>query len=512
MESSEFIAIFVAIASFFFIHTWWSNRNNPIINWPFFGMLPAVLYNLSNIHDYATTVLKHYGGTFMFKGPWLTNSNFFITTDPVNVQHITTKNFDNYIKGSHFYEIFEIMGDGIFNIDSHKWKHSRDILQSLFRQNSFDSLVVKAIHKNLMGCLIPLLNDVSELRTVVDLQDIFQRFSFDNICSIVLGFDPKSLPNKLTTKFPEVLFENAFNRMENAMFYRHVFPKFLWKLQKLLQIGQEKNYSECKKIIDQFLHQCISSTFQEQSKFNCAEDDDDESSFNMLKALAEESGMKQINHKFLRDSALSLLAAGRDTISSSLSWFFWLVSTHPIVEAKILEEIRANFITKEENWLINSRVEENLNKLVYLHGALCESLRLFPPLPFEHKSAVKPDILPSGDRVNANTMILYSLYSMGRIEQIWGEDCLKFKPERWVSEKENNIHVPSYKFIAFQSGPRSCLGKNISFIQMKIVAIALLQNFQFEVMEGHDVRPCLSVILHMKHGLKVKVTKRGIIN
>ncbi|MED6114570.1 hypothetical protein PIB30_081539, partial [Stylosanthes scabra] len=45
--------------------------------------------------------------------------------------------------------------------------------------------------------------------TVVDLQDIFRRFSFDNICSIVLGFDPKSLPNKLI-EFTDVLFENAF--------------------------------------------------------------------------------------------------------------------------------------------------------------------------------------------------------------------------------------------------------------------------------------------------------------
>ncbi|MED6114569.1 hypothetical protein PIB30_081538 [Stylosanthes scabra] len=111
----------------------------------------------------------------------------------------------------------------------------------------------------------------------------------------------------------------------------------------------------------------------------------------------------------------------------------------------------------------------------------------------------------SGDRVNANTMILYSLYSMGRMEQIWGEDCLEFKPERWVSEKGRNLHIPSYKFIAFQAGPRSCLGKNISFIQMKIIAIALLQNFQFEVMEENNVRPRLSVLLHMKHGLKVKV-------
>ncbi|TKY67700.1 Alkane hydroxylase MAH1 [Spatholobus suberectus] len=127
----------------------------------------------------------------------------------------------------------------------------------------------------------------------------------------------------------------------------------------------------------------------------------------------------------LRDTAINLLAAGRDTISAGLSWLFWLVSIHPLVEAKILEEIRDNFKTNEENWLASG--VKGLDKLVYLHGAICEGLRLFPPVPFEHECAIKSDILPSGDRINPNTMVYYSLYSMGRMEQTWGKDCLEFR-------------------------------------------------------------------------------------
>jgi cytochrome P450 len=137
-------------------------------------------------------------------------------------------------------------------------------------------------------------------------------------------------------------------------------------------------------------------------------------------------------------------------------------------------------------------------------------VKLYPPLTFEHKCAIKSDILPSGDHVKPNTKLIYSLYAMGRMEQLWGEDCLEFKPERWISAGGNIIHVPSYKFIAFNTGPRSCLGKDISFFQMKMVVVALLWNFHIQVVEGHNVTPRASIVLRMKHGLKVKVSKRYI--
>jgi len=44
--------------------------------------------------------------------------------------------------------------------------------------------------------------------------------------------------------------------------------------------------------------------------------------------------------------------------------------------SQIIEEIKDNWMTREENQ-ITSR-EEDFNKLVYLHGAICEALRLYP--------------------------------------------------------------------------------------------------------------------------------------
>ncbi|MED6152924.1 hypothetical protein PIB30_096606 [Stylosanthes scabra] len=205
----------------------------------------------------------------------------------MNVNHITTKNFENYCKGSKFYENFEILGDG---------------------KSTFESLVIKTVHEKIDSSLLPILHHASKAGTQVDLQDIFQRFTFDNISSISLGFDPNSLPNNFTNYrekegallLPEVAFEKAFNKIEDAIFYRHIVPRWLWKLQKWLQIGPEKSHSESQQIIDKFLHECISSRLDEEkekSMFN--NNKNDESNFDMLKALVKENGgeMRQIDSK-----------------------------------------------------------------------------------------------------------------------------------------------------------------------------------------------------------------------
>ena len=99
---------------------------------------------------------------------------------------------------------------------------------------------------------------------------------------------------------------------------------------------------------------------------------------------------------------------------------------------------------------------------------------------------------------------------MGRMESIWGEDCLDFKPERWITEFGGIVHVPSFKFIAFNAGARTCLGKDIAFIQMKIIASAIIWKYHVDVVEDHLVSPSISVVLHMKHGLKMRISKRYV--
>ncbi|RVW46514.1 Alkane hydroxylase MAH1 [Vitis vinifera] len=83
------------------------------------------------------------------------------------------------------------------------------------------------------------------------------------------------------------------------------------------------------------------------------------------------------------------------------------------------------------------------------------------------------------------------------------------KQEKWISEQGGIIHIPSYKFIAFNAGPRNCFSKKMTFFQMKIVATAIICNHHIQVVEGHPVSPSNSIILHHKCLMKKSKVRQG---
>ncbi|XP_045812564.1 alkane hydroxylase MAH1-like [Trifolium pratense] len=496
-------ALFFFLCIIFQIHRRRFCRYPTMIDYPFLGMLPPLLWNLWHIHDFLTEELKkQHRSTGEFMGPWFTRMNYLVTSDPSNVHHIMSKCFANYVKGQEFHEIFEAFGDGIFNADSETWKYNRSLFHSIFKQRDFELFQEKLIRNKLERSLIPILDHVQQKGSVVDLQDVFNRFTFDNICSVVLGCDP----NCLSIDFPDVACEKAFDQIEECIFYRHAIPKGVWILQKFLQVGQEKKMTRASKEFDEFIYASIESKREELRKGI----NNDEMGDLLTAFMKKEKESQVIVHddKFLRDAAFNLFVAGRDTITSALTWLFYLVATHPLVETKILEEIKEKF--GSINNIENKIGVDDVKKLVYLQGAICEAIRLFPPIPFERKQAIEGDILPSGHVVNPNTIILFSLYSMGRLEETWGKDCLEFKPERWISERGSIVHNPSYKFFGFNAGPRTCLGKDLSFIQIKMIAIAILCKYRVLLVEDHVPILSHSIVLLMKNGFKVRITKREI--
>ncbi|KAK1372888.1 Alkane hydroxylase MAH1 [Heracleum sosnowskyi] len=464
--------------SLIFLYFWIKLRNASSIltNWPILGMIPCLLMNCHRVHDLATEVLKERHRTFEFKGPVLANLDLLVTCDLANINYILSKNFSNYPKGPEFHKIFEIIGDGMLNVDGHLWEFQRKTNISLFSRPDFSKMVLDIMRNKVKKGLIPVLDDVLTQGMEVDLQEIFQRLNFDTICSLLLDHDPESLSLGL----PSIPCEKAFAATEEALFYRHIFPECTWKLQRWIGLGKERSLNNAWKAFDEFIYGCISMKRKKLLSKNTAARED---KLDLLTTYMETyKGLTANSEKFLRDSLLALLIAGRDSTSTTLTWFFWLLSKNPSVESKIHEEIERKLIPGElESWTSFNKTGE-LRKLVYLHAALSETLRLFPPIAFLHMAPVHADILPSGHQVDKDSKILLSIYASGRMESVWGKDCLEFKPERWITEEGGIQQVSSYKFPVFNAGSRYCL--------------------------GHLIKPADSMILQMKHGLKVRLDKK----
>ncbi|KAL1556057.1 alkane hydroxylase MAH1-like [Salvia divinorum] len=463
--------------------------------WPLLGMLPEVFLNFHRAHDRITEVLNSCGGgTYMFRGPWFSDTDMLFTSDPANIHHVFSRNFSNYPKGPEFRKIFDILGDGIFGADFHLWEIHRKTTMALLTHAAFNARLQRTVWEKVETGLFPVLDRFSRHELDFDLQDVFHRFSFDNICKIVLDYDPCSL----RVEMPHLPCEKAFSVVAEPLLYRHVIPQRIWKLLRWLNVGSERKLMECSEAFSEFIYPRIAA----------AAANVDGSVLGVFEDVYRETKMDSSTSRrdFLKDTALNLMFAGRDTTSTCLTWLFWLVAQNPTSERKILEEMEAE-LALEKKW--RSFTAEESHKLVYLHAALCESLRLFPPVALEHKAPVQPDILPSGHRLPRNGKLIISFYSVGRNERVWGKDCLEFKPERWICPSGRIKHEPSYKFPAFNAGPRTCVGKDMAFLQMKMVAAAIIYNYHVRLVEGHPVSTRDSIILQAKHGLKVKVWKRN---
>ncbi|KAJ9535416.1 hypothetical protein OSB04_un001467 [Centaurea solstitialis] len=504
LEYSFILSLLLILVSFLTLK-YRRHRNNTtsITNWPIVGTIPGVLVNIHRVHDLITGGLKRDGGTSMVKVPWFGHWNILITADPANINHILSKNFANYPKGDKFSKIFDFLGDGILNADGKLWEINRKVSLSVLKSAGFQSVLETITWNKVEKGLLPVLESVCEHGKEVDLQEILQRFYFDTICKLFMDKDFETL----SLDFPSHPCLKAMTEVDEALFIRHFMPPCLWKLLKLLRLGKEKKLSDGRRICDEYIYECLAEKQNEYNKINSSQAQDGK--FMVYTAFMRALEVHDIDTccdrtKFIRDTAVNMVGAGKETTTSTLCWFLYMVAKNPSVQEKILEEIHTHLEVKVgEKW-----DAEELGKMVYLHAALCESLRLFPAVPFNHKCPLQPDILPSGHKVDQNTEIILSFYSMGRMKSVWGEDCKEFKPERWITKSGEIKHEPTFKFASFNSGPRACVGKNMALCQLKIVSTAIIYRYRIMLVEGHPVLPAASMVLQMKHGLKVRLTKR----
>ncbi|RZC55840.1 hypothetical protein C5167_014697 [Papaver somniferum] len=503
LELSWFLPILL-IPSFTFIfliffNTSKSSSSKLPKSYPIIGSSFTLLANFYRHNQWAAEVLSACPtNTYVIT---LLGARVVITANPENVQHILKDHFSNYPKGEILRNILsDFLGNGIFNTDGANWKFQRQISSHEFNTKSLRKFIEDVVKMELNDRLVPVLSTTAERNTEIDLQDILQRFAFDNICKISFGYDPSylSLSLEKSTEFA-VAFEDA-TRISSERIGHMIH--LVWRVKRFLNIGSEKRLRQATATIRESARKIVRQKKQELKDKSSSVLDGIEAADLLSRFVKDDN----LDEDFVIDIVISFILAGQDTTSAALTWFFWLVSCNPRVEKEILKEI--NQTAQGEAGY------DDVKDMVYIHASLCESMRLYPPVPIDSKEAANDDILPDGTVVKKGMRVSYSSYAMGRLENLWGSDYNEFKPERWL-EKDyitgnlSFVSKDSYMYPVFQAGPRICLGKEMAFLQMKMVVVEVLRRFQV-VPAMNDFEPVFISYLtsKMKGGFPVKIQKR----
>ena len=187
------------------------------------------------------------------------------------------------------------------------------------------------------------------------------------------------------------------------------------------------------------------------------------------------------------------MIAGRDTTALLLSWFFYQLSDKPEIEAKIIAEM--DEVLSEEGEI----TFESMKRMTYLHNVIQESLRIYPSVPFNGFTALKDDVLPGGYFVPKDTYVVYSAYILHRRPDLY-PNPLEFDPDRFDRKPPK-----PFEYMSFHGGPRECLGREMAYLEAKIMIVTLLGRFRLRMNPTARVELKRAIILTARYGIRMNL-------
>ena len=177
--------------------------------------------------------------------------------------------------------------------------------------------------------------------------------------------------------------------------------------------------------------------------------------------------------------------AGHDTTGHTLTWLLYELCKHPKYKQTLIEEI-------DEYWLNNPK--ENYNtffQLPFMTKCITETLRLWPALANGTYRELEKDETITGFDVQTVTLEKGTYcqiinWTRHRNSELWGKDVDIFNPNRefkdseiWHNKGFGGYNVSSDRFSPFTYGPRNCLGKNFSQMEMRLILLNIFKHHDF---------------------------------
>ncbi len=218
----------------------------------------------------------------------------------------------------------------------------------------------------------------------------------------------------------------------------------------------------------------------------------------LLLEARDESGGGLDDHELL-DEVKTFFAAGHFTTAASLNWTFYLLSTHPEVRARVLEEV--------DRVVGDAPMDAaRLEGLVYLERVIQESLRLFPPSWIVSRMVAEEGEL-GGYRIPKGEQVLISSYVVHRDPKLW-DAPERFDPDRFLPDRAPK--PSAFVYFPFGGGPRVCVGSNFAMMEMLTVVATIARRYDFELASGYRFGLDPGLSLRPLGGLPVRFRRRSV--
>jgi cytochrome P450 len=174
----------------------------------------------------------------------------------------------------------------------------------------------------------------------------------------------------------------------------------------------------------------------------------------LLMDATDEDGSR-LSKQELRDQVMTLLFAGHDTTTSTVTFLFYELARNPEERARLGGEPG------------------------HLDMAIDETLRMYPPAWIGPRRSIEPFEL-HGVGVPGGVLVNYCSWASHHLPEVFPEP-FQFRPERFTEEAR--AALPKGAYVPFGGGSRTCIGMRFGLLEVRTIAAAILERFSLELAE-----------------------------
>ncbi|KAI8301234.1 hypothetical protein K4K61_009067 [Colletotrichum sp. SAR11_59] len=177
----------------------------------------------------------------------------------------------------------------------------------------------------------------------------------------------------------------------------------------------------------------------------------------------------------------TFLVAGHETTASALCFMFKVLQDHPDCLAKVrAEHDEVLGMDPDQAAEILSQSPQLLSSLRYTHAVIKESLRLYQLASTMRGGEAGFFLTAEGRQYPTEGFLVWDGGpGMQHDPSLW-PDVDKFIPERYLVPAEDPLHPVKDAWRAFARGPRDCIGQEIAWVEIKLVAALIIRKFDVE--------------------------------